>query len=377
MARASSRVAVWGAGSPLSTGLAERLRRHELETTCIAGLSARPGAAHRTVVFPVWDGRPAEDAPARRARLLAETATLLAALDDGRLSRLVVISTAGVYGSPASTGSTAAGNIAESSPPEAPEGDTPASDAAAVERLAATGAGGVDGGRPGLAVLRPAFLLGPGCETGLLARHLAGPRLLVVRGSAPRWQVCHLDDLASAVALLLGLEDSELPPPAVVASSGVLDQAALEAASGRRRLELPARVAEATAARLRRTRLSPAAPDELQLLTHPVVVTATLLAGLGFVPGREAAWAVRDQLGLAPDGPDGQGTATTPGGYDGQPDGVPNGGPGGGPVSGQVAPSEGRSGTQQAKTLAGATVAVVGSAALLRSARRQRGRRAG
>ena len=55
---------------------------------------------------------------------------------------------------------------------------------------------------PGLAVtvLRPATLVGSG-EPSLVSRHFEAPRLLVVRGSTPRWQFVHVDDLAAAVAL--------------------------------------------------------------------------------------------------------------------------------------------------------------------------------
>ena len=354
MARATPSVSVWGAGTPLSTALAEGLRRHDLEATCVTGLRRRPGGAHRSVVFPLWDGRPLEAPAVRRTRLLEEAATLLGGLDEGRLERLIVISCAAAYGD-------AGGQhpVLESAALAAVEGDTPAADAAAVEELLGTAAGAAASPRhrPGLTVLRPASLLGPGCESALLSRHLAGPRLLVVRGSAPRWQVCHVDDLCAAVALLLA-SGSPLPAPAVVASAGVLDQAGLELASGRRRLELPARVAEATAARLRRTRLSPAAPDELPQLTRPVVVEPVLLAGLGYVPHYDAAGAVRAHL---------LSTAEPPGGA--------AGGAAGGRH--QSEPASSLPSGQQAATLAGATVAVVGSAALLRRARRQRGRRPG
>lgn len=324
---------MWGAGTPVSTALAEGLRQHDLEAMCVGGLRKRPGVAHRTVIFPIWDGRATEDPAGRRARLAEETRTLLCALEDGRLERLIVVSCTGAYGQSVA---------AESDPLAAAEGDTYAADAAAVEALLGT-ALAESTPREGLTVLRPALLVGVGCETSLLARHLAGPRLLVVRGTTPRWQVCHLDDLCGALAHVLA--GATLDRPAVVASGGVLDQAGLEQACGRRRMELPSRVAEATAARLRRTRLSPAAPDELPLLTRPVVVEPVLLTRAGFIPRHDAAGAVRAHL-LAVDPAHGE-TGTS----------LPSG--------------------PRAATLAGATVAVVGSAALLRRARRQRGLRAG
>jgi hypothetical protein len=47
---------------------------------------------------------------------------------------------------------------------------------------------------------RPAALVGDVGHT-LLTRHFEAPRLLVVRGCAPPWQSCHVDDLASALEL--------------------------------------------------------------------------------------------------------------------------------------------------------------------------------
>ena len=53
---------------------------------------------------------------------------------------------------------------------------------------------------PGMAVtvVRPAALVGDNVDT-LVTRHFEAPRLLTVKGCAPRWQFCHVDDLVSAV----------------------------------------------------------------------------------------------------------------------------------------------------------------------------------
>ena len=55
---------------------------------------------------------------------------------------------------------------------------------------------------PGTAVtvVRPAALVGDAVDT-LLTRHFEAPRLLAVRGCAPRWQFCHVNDLVSALEL--------------------------------------------------------------------------------------------------------------------------------------------------------------------------------
>src|SRR5699024_9464065 len=57
---------------------------------------------------------------------------------------------------------------------------------------------------PGLRVtsVRPAALVGPGVDT-IITRHFAAPRLLTLRGSEPRWQFCHVDDLGTALGVVL------------------------------------------------------------------------------------------------------------------------------------------------------------------------------
>ena len=55
---------------------------------------------------------------------------------------------------------------------------------------------------PGLdvVVVRPAALVGPGVDT-LVTRHFAAPRLLCIKDTAPAWQFCHVEDLASALVV--------------------------------------------------------------------------------------------------------------------------------------------------------------------------------
>ena len=107
-------------------------------------------------------------------------------------------------------------------------------------------------------VLRPALLAGPGLDDPL-QRYLAAPRLLAVREGRTAWQWCHLDDLLSAVELAAagGLD----APAAAVACDGWLDRPALEAAIGRRFLEVPAAAAFGAAERLERLGLT-AAPGQ-------------------------------------------------------------------------------------------------------------------
>ena len=129
-----------------------------------------------------------------------------------------------------------------------------------------------------ISVLRPAPLVGPGIDS-VVTRHFEAPRLLVLRGSAPLWQFCHVDDLVSA------LETAALGPyllSANVAGDGWLSQDDVERVSGLRRIELPASVAISTAERLHRIGITPAASSELSFLVHPLVVTTEALTGPGW-----------------------------------------------------------------------------------------------
>jgi len=185
----------------------------------------------------------------------------------------------------------------------------------------------------GVAVLRPALLVGPGLEhaaSGLLD----GPRLLAVRGARPRWQFCHVDDLASAIetVVLTGLTG-----PVTVASDGWLEQSDVEKALGRRRVELPAAVAFGTAARLQAIGVTTGPASDLAYLIHPWVVGAEKLREAGWRPVYTNAEALATYAAGRP-----------------------------------VIPQRLRINAKGATAAAGATVAVVGAAALVRRARKRR-----
>ena len=179
-------------------------------------------------------------------------------------------------------------------------------------------------------VLRPATLvgaaLGPAYDGQRLGQ-LAAPRLLAVRGTEPLWQLCHVEDLLSALELAA---TGQVSGRLAVASPGALPQRTVEQQSGRRRLELPGSVAVSTAQRLQQLGLSASSTRELDHLLGPLVVAADGLAAAGWTAGWTNEAALAAHLASA---------------------GV------------------GRAG---AYTAAGATVAVLGSAVLLRRARRRR-----
>ena len=185
-------------------------------------------------------------------------------------------------------------------------------------------------------VLRPAQLVGvEPDQTGGALRALAGPRLLAVRGVEPLWQLCHADDLVRALATAV---DGGVRRSAAVASEGWLRQEEVERRSGRRRLELPAAVAVSTAERLHRLGVAPGGPGELDLLLAPVVVEPVRLRAAGWTPSWTSAAALDAHLATLPP----PGTADRTAAY--------------------------------AAGTAGATAALVGTAALVRRARRRRRR---
>jgi nucleoside-diphosphate-sugar epimerase len=188
-----------------------------------------------------------------------------------------------------------------------------------------------------ISVLRPAPLVGPGIDS-VVTRHFEAPRLLVLRGSAPLWQFCHVDDLVSA------LETAALGPyllAANVAGDGWLTQDDVERVSGLRRIELPASVAISTAERLHRIGVTPAAASELSFLVHPLVVTCEALPGAGWAPEFDNESSLRVLLEES---------------------------------ARHTALGTRRLDRKDAtRAAAGATVALMGTAALLRRARRRRG----
>jgi nucleoside-diphosphate-sugar epimerase len=130
------------------------------------------------------------------------------------------------------------------------------------------------------AVLRPAIIVGRGIDHPA-GGGLDGPRLLVVRGTKPIWQFCHLEDFASAVtSAVLG----HLTGPLNVGCEGWLEQTEVERILGRRRVELPADVAVGTATRLHAQGLSGDPASQLDYLMHPWAVGVERLKAAGWEP---------------------------------------------------------------------------------------------
>jgi len=132
-----------------------------------------------------------------------------------------------------------------------------------------------------LTLVRPAAIVGPGVDT-VVTRHFEAPRLLTVRGAAGAWQFCHLEDLGEAVATAVL---HRLGGPLTVGCEGTLPGDEVERLSGMRRLELPSALAFGTAERLHRIGVLPTPGTDLAFVVHPWAVSSRRL--------REAGWSPR------------------------------------------------------------------------------------
>lgn len=229
-------------------------------------------------------------APAdRRAANVRGTANVLEAASAAGVRHVTLVTSAMVYGALPDNPVP----LDESMPLRAVRDDSLVGDFVEVERQAESHRHTDPG--VAVAVLRPATLCGPGADS-VLTRHFESPRLLVVRGSAPLWQFCHVADLEAAcvVAVLRRLDGAY-----DVAADGWLTQAEVEEVASKRRLEIPSVVAFATAERLHRAGVTRAPASELAYLAHPWVVAGQRLRAEGWCAAYGNADALRAQLALA------------------------------------------------------------------------------
>jgi nucleoside-diphosphate-sugar epimerase len=284
------------------------------------------------VVHADFDLTPDSDARQRRAFNVRGAQTVLTAAAAGRVGRVLLVTSAMVYGARAENQVP----LSEQAPLAADAESSVAGDLLEVEHLARRS----PRANPGLAVtmVRPAALVGadPNSVDTLVTRHFEAPRLLTVKGCAPRWQFCHVDDLASALEFAVGggIEDDF-----AVGCDGWLEQDDVERISGLKGIELPARLTFGTVQRLHQVGVTPAPAMDLRYVVYPWVVDCAGLRAAGWRPGFGNEAALRALLDQR---------------------------------KGRHAVAGRRIARKEATiTAAGATVAVIGTAAIVRRARRR------
>jgi nucleoside-diphosphate-sugar epimerase len=238
------------------------------------------------VVHADLDLTPDSGARQRRAFNVRGGQTVLAAAAAGRVGRVVLVTSSMVYGARPDNPVP----LPEDAPLAEDTDDSVAGDLLEVEQLARRSRRAY----PGLAVtvMRPAALVGepPYPVDTLVTRHFEAPRLLTVKGCAPRWQFCHVDDLGSALEVAVtGAVDGEF----AVGCDGWLEQDEVEQISGLKSIELPARLTFGTAQRLHRLGVTPAPAIDLRYMVYPWVVDCALLRGAGWRPRLDNAAALR------------------------------------------------------------------------------------
>lgn len=344
-------VAITGAASGVGLALAHRLVESDQVRKVVAIDERRgdvPGATWRVldvrdpavadklrgtdvVVHLALDLDLESDPKARSAFNVRGTQTVLTAAAAAGVRRVVLCTSAMVYGAQADNDVP----LAEDAPLRATSEASFVDDLLEIERLGRR----APRAHPGLnvTILRPAVLVG-GTDTAL-TRYFESPRLLVVAGSRPCWQFCHVEDLVSALEYAV-LEQVE--GEMAVGCDGWLEQEEVEELSGIRRMELPPAIAFGAASRLHRLGLTPSPAGDLAYTMHPWVVSGSRLHEAGWRP----RWTNEEVLAeLLRE------------------------------VAGRNSLAGRRLGRKDATTLgaAGATVALVGTAALVRRARKRRG----
>ncbi len=282
------------------------------------------------VVHADLDLSPDTGSRQRRAYNVRGAQTVLTAAAAGGVGRVVLVTSAMVYGA----GPDNPVPLPEDFPLSADSDGSVVGDLLEIEHLARRS----PRTHPGMevTVARPAALVGDGVDT-LITRHFEAPRLLAVKGCAARWQFCHVDDLVSALELAA---TGQVTGEFAVGCDGWLEQDQLEELSGMRRIELPAGLTFATAQRLHRAGITPAPVADLHYVVYPWVVDCKSLREAGWQPAFDNAMALEVLLGQR---------------------------------AGHHAVAGRRLGKKDATiTAAGATVAVIGTAAIVRQVRRSR-----
>jgi nucleoside-diphosphate-sugar epimerase len=226
---------------------------------------------------------PEAGARERRVYNVRGAQTVLTAAAASRVARVILVTSAMVYGARPDNPVP----LPEDGPLAAEADNSVAGDMLEIEQLARRS----PRANPGMSVtvVRPAALVGDAVDT-LVTRHFEAPRLLTVRGCAQRWQFCHVDDLVSALVFAVA---SGIGGGFAVGCDGWLEQDEVVQISGLRGIELPAGLTFGTVQRLHQMGITPAPAMDLRYMVYPWVVDCAVLRDAGWRPQYENAAALR------------------------------------------------------------------------------------
>ena len=168
------------------------------------------------------------------------------------------------------------------------------------ERIAREAAPGEGESGPAVVVLRGAGVWTPAWRT-FLSRSLMGPAMVGVQGQDPPLQCLAPADAVSALVLATSGRLRGVYNVAPDDWIGARD-AARAAGAGRRRLQVPQRIAQVTAERLQQAGVSAATAGELAYHLHPWVLDNARLRQAGWAPTRSSAEAFAEAGGQMPKG---------------------------------------------------------------------------
>ena len=242
------------------------------------------------VLFPLIDAADRNE-EGRRARVLEGTRRSLEAAAGA--ATVVLWSSGVVYGAHPDNPVP----IPETQPAR-PNPEFPAAGILAESELVALETAGDGPERRNVVVLRGAGVWAPAWGT-FLARSLMAPAMIGVRGQDPPLQCLAPADAVSALALATS---GRLRGVYNVAPDDWVGARDAARAAGRRRLEVPQRVAQSTAERLWRAGMSAATAGELLYQMHPWVLDNARLRRAGWAPTRSSAEAFAEAGGQVPAG---------------------------------------------------------------------------
>lgn len=238
------------------------------------------GAA--AVVHLGWAAAGGDLDPASAGQIVPAGTRVLAAADRAGATRLVLVSSATVYGA----WTTNPVPLTEDAVLKPNPGFEAAVALAELERVVAEWTDDHPSAR--VAVARPVTTVAPD-NPGWLARALRSALGFPVEDHDPPTQFLHLDDLASAVDVC---RRAGLKGPVNVAPDGWLDGPDRRALDVRPRVRLPERVAGRVHGWRWRLGVAPTPPSLLPYAVHPWVVANDKLRAAGWTPGftNEEAW---------------------------------------------------------------------------------------